>query len=66
VQTEVRFGQGARFRRYGCCSPDGSEALVGGKIDRVDRAVSGGQEYVRIVDYKTAERISTLRVCCRG
>ncbi|NLI53226.1 MAG: hypothetical protein GX417_02760 [Clostridiales bacterium] len=53
VQTEVRFGQGAPFPPIRLLLPDGSEALVGGKIDRVDRAVSGGQEYVRIVDYKT-------------
>ncbi len=53
VQTEVRFGYGAPFPPIRLVLPDGTEALIGGKIDRVDRAVSGGQEYVRIVDYKT-------------
>lgn len=32
---------------------DGSTAKITGKIDRVDTYVSGGETYVRVVDYKT-------------
>ena len=53
VQTEVRFGHGAPFPPIRLALPDGSEALVGGKIDRVDQAIVGGRELLRIVDYKT-------------
>ena len=56
VQTELRFGFGEAFPPIRLILPDGREALVGGKIDRVDRAVSGGREMVRIVDYKTGGR----------
>ncbi len=54
--TEVRFGQGAPFPPIRLSLPDGSCALVGGIIDRVDRAVVGGRELLRIVDYKTGGR----------
>ncbi len=56
VQTEVRFGFGAPFPPIRLMLPDGKEALVGGIIDRVDRAISGGRELLRIVDYKTGGR----------
>ena len=56
VQTEVRFGFGAPFPPIRIVSPDGGEALIGGVIDRVDRAVVGGRELLRIVDYKTGGR----------
>ena len=53
VQTELRFGSGEPFPPIRLRLADGSEALIGGKIDRVDRAVAGGRELLRIVDYKT-------------
>ncbi len=53
VRTEVRFGAGEAFPPIRLLLPDGGEALVYGTIDRVDRAVSGGRELLRIVDYKT-------------
>ncbi len=53
-RTELRFGAGEPFPPIRLLLPDGKEALVGGKIDRVDRAVSGGREYFRVVDYKTS------------
>ena len=56
VMTEVRFGQGAPFPPIRLSLPDGSSALIGGVIDRVDRAVAGGRELLRIVDYKTGGR----------
>ncbi len=56
ILTEVRFGEGAPFPPIRLVLPDGSEALVGGVIDRVDRAVSGGRELLRVVDYKTGGR----------
>jgi ATP-dependent helicase/nuclease subunit B len=51
--TELRFGAGEPFPPIRLLLPDGREALVGGKIDRVDRAVAGGRELLRVVDYKT-------------
>ncbi|MEA4870425.1 MAG: PD-(D/E)XK nuclease family protein [Christensenella sp.] len=56
MQTELRFGFGEAFPPIRLLLPDGREALVGGKIDRVDRAVSGGREMIRVVDYKTGGR----------
>ena len=54
--TEVRFGAGAPFPPIRLVLPDGREALVGGKIDRVDRASVNGQSMTRIIDYKTGGR----------
>ena len=56
VLTEVRFGAGAPFPPIRLALPDGREALVGGKIDRVDRANVGGRPMTRIIDYKTGGR----------
>jgi len=56
VLTEVRFGAGAPFPPIRLVLPDGREALVGGKIDRVDRAIVNGQTMTRIIDYKTGGR----------
>lgn len=56
ILTEVRFGYGAPFPPIRIVSPDGGEALIGGVIDRVDRASAGGREFLRIVDYKTGGR----------
>lgn len=56
VLTEVRFGAGAPFPPIRLALPDEREALVGGKIDRVDRANVNGQPMTRIIDYKTGGR----------
>ena len=56
VSTEVRFGYDAPFPPIRLSLPDGSCALVGGVIDRVDQATIGGRELRRIVDYKTGGR----------
>lgn len=56
AQTEVRFGAGQPFPPIRLLLPDGGEALVGGKIDRVDRARVNNKDYLRIVDYKTGGR----------
>ena len=56
TKTELRFGFGEPYPPIRLLLTDGREALVGGKIDRVDRATSGGREMVRIVDYKTGGR----------
>lgn len=56
VLTEVRFGAGASFPPIRLALPDGREALIGGTIDRVDRANVNGTLMTRIVDYKTGGR----------
>lgn len=33
--------------------PTGEDVLLTGKVDRVDKATINGQEYIRIIDYKT-------------
>lgn len=53
VLTEVRFGQGAPFPPIRLALSDGKEALLGGVIDRIDRAAVNGREMTRIIDYKT-------------
>lgn len=55
-QTEVRFGLDAPFPPIRLVLPDGGEALLGGVIDRVDRALVNGREMTRIIDYKTGGR----------
>lgn len=56
VFAEARFGEGMPFPSIRIALADGSEALVGGKIDRIDRANVRGETYARVVDYKTGGR----------
>ncbi len=51
--TEARFGVGQPFPPIRLALADGREALVGGKIDRIDRARVSDGECLRIIDYKT-------------
>ncbi|MEN6595636.1 MAG: PD-(D/E)XK nuclease family protein [Clostridiaceae bacterium] len=53
IATEARFGVGQPFPPICLALPDGREALVGGKIDRIDSARVSGGEYLRVIDYKT-------------
>ncbi|MCE5190139.1 MAG: PD-(D/E)XK nuclease family protein [Eubacteriales bacterium] len=55
-RTEVRFGAGAPFPPIRLRLADGREALIGGKIDRVDCAKVNGRKMTRIIDYKTGGR----------
>lgn len=56
VGVEVRFGAGQPFPPIRLELPDGTAALVGGKIDRIDGARALGKECLRVVDYKTGGR----------
>ncbi len=56
LATEARFGAGQPFPPIRLVLPDGKEALVGGKIDRIDRARVSGGECLRVIDYKTGGR----------
>ena len=40
--------------------PDGGKALIHGRVDRVDTYKRGGNVYVRIVDYKTGQKVFNL------
>lgn len=54
VAVEARFGAGEKLPPVKLPRADGSQANLGGKIDRVDVFHSeDGTEYVRVVDYKT-------------
>ncbi len=55
-RTEVRFGAGAPFPAIRLALADGREALVDGKIDRVDSARVDNKTMTRIIDYKTGGR----------
>ena len=54
--TEVRFGAEGPFPPIRLLLPDGKSALIGGVIDRIDKATVAGRELLRIVDYKTSGR----------
>ena len=54
--TEVCFGDGEAFPPLVLRLPDGTEARLSGKIDRVDAARVQGQDCLRVVDYKTGGR----------
>ncbi len=56
VDTEVRFGAGAPFPPIRLTLPNGGEALVGGKIDRIDHARIAEGDCLRVIDYKTGGR----------
>jgi ATP-dependent helicase/nuclease subunit B len=54
--TEAHFGPGQPFPAIRLVLEDGSEALVNGKIDRIDRANTQGRVLSRVIDYKTGGR----------
>lgn len=56
VQSERRFGEGQQLPALPICASDGTRALIGGVIDRVDEAFSGGERLSRVIDYKTSGR----------
>lgn len=55
VETEYSFGpdKGGRFIKFE--TQNGRTLSVTGSIDRVDKSQSNGQEYIRIIDYKTGK-----------
>lgn len=57
IGTELLFGENAPFPPIPLDLPDGTGALLYGKIDRADRArAADGTEYLRVIDYKTGGR----------
>ena len=55
-EFEYTIGEDGKSPPMVLNASDGREILVGGKIDRVDEYRSGGQTFLRVVDYKTGER----------
>lgn len=51
--TELAFGKGASVPPLVIPFPDGTTMVLSGRIDRLDRAVVHGKQYVRVVDYKS-------------
>lgn len=58
--NELGFGQGERIPHLALELPDGEEALLKGRIDRVDVLDLEGKSYIRIVDYKSSHRSVSL------
>lgn len=53
LKTELSFGPGGDYPALTLRLADGSSFEVCGKIDRVDEAQVDGENYIRIIDYKT-------------
>jgi ATP-dependent helicase/nuclease subunit B len=56
VLAEVKFGMEGGLPPYRIEVGPGEEVLLRGQIDRVDLGFSGGQPYLRVVDYKSSAR----------
>lgn len=55
ASSEVIFGHG-RFPAIELALPTGERFLVSGRIDRIDKCTIDGQEYYRVVDYKSSDK----------
>lgn len=55
VQTEYSFGKTPGGRAIKLETQNGRLLSVTGSIDRVDKSENGGQEFIRIIDYKTGK-----------
>ncbi|MGI6168145.1 MAG: PD-(D/E)XK nuclease family protein [Christensenellales bacterium] len=53
LYSEVRFGKDGNFPPIVLDLQDGNRLEVSGRIDRVDGATIGGQNYLTVVDYKS-------------
>ena len=57
---ELEIGKESGIPQYELALPEGETISVVGKVDRVDTFVSGGNKYIRIIDYKTGTKTFRL------
>lgn len=57
---ELPVGKGGEVGAYTLTAPDGHEVVVEGKIDRVDIMDKNGSRFVRVIDYKSGEKVFAL------
>ncbi|MDD2648488.1 MAG: exodeoxyribonuclease V subunit gamma [Eubacteriales bacterium] len=55
--AETEFGPGRAIPPLMLRLENGEEALLRGRIDRIDSLDSGGTEYLRIIDYKSGKTV---------
>ena len=64
VDLELTIGPGGEIPAY---IPEGSEDVyIIGKIDRVDTCEDGGILYVRVIDYKSSDKIFSINEAVHG
>lgn len=66
ADCELYIGTKGEIKPVEYILPDGSKAVVEGKIDRVDTFVSADRVYVRVVDYKTGTKDFKLSDVLQG
>ena len=60
VAYELRISQDSQIKPYEVALPNGDVLRLGGQADRVDCAEINGQQYFRVVDYKTGGKEFSL------
>jgi len=66
LEHEVEFNDGKEYKPIIVKLDDGRKVELTGKIDRVDTAKIGDNEYVRIIDYKSSVRDVDLNQVISG
>ncbi|WP_085992771.1 helicase-exonuclease AddAB subunit AddB [Oceanobacillus senegalensis] len=56
VGLELGFGVGEKLPPLSMKLPNGYKLLLRGRIDRVDKAISTDELYLRIIDYKSSDK----------
>lgn len=60
VGVEISFGPHGRLPGLTITLDDGSRLQLSGRIDRIEQATDGNQQYFRVIDFKTGTKGLTL------